>query len=84
MELAKETQAQVEREAQVQELLDRPRTMEEPAQGFRRRHSQPTEDGEVAATIPRSEGAGVTRRSLDTGELFSQGFGKVKTGQQLV
>ena len=83
LELAQETQQQVEREAQVQELLERPRTMEEPVPGIRRRHSQPTDDGETAAPIPNGQESDVTRKSFDVGELFSKGFGKVKKGEQL-
>ncbi|RMZ84474.1 hypothetical protein DV738_g793, partial [Chaetothyriales sp. CBS 135597] len=77
LELAREAQEQEEREAQVQELLNRPRTMDGPdSTGIRRRQSQPMDDVE-------QEEAERLQKSWDIGELFSKGFGKVKKGEQL-
>ncbi|RMD41977.1 hypothetical protein DV735_g3195, partial [Chaetothyriales sp. CBS 134920] len=77
LELAREAQEQEEREAQVQELLNRPRTMDGPATaGIRRRHSQPTDDADP-------EEVERLQKPWDIGELFSKGFGKVQKGEQL-
>ena len=91
-DLAREEQHQVEREAQVQELLSRPRTMtndkvlpKETETGIRRRHSGASEDGEVRTPLGKEddEARAVKRTSVDIGELFSTGFGQVKAGEML-
>ena len=85
LELAREVAVQAEREAQVQALLDRPRTMREvePDLGVRRRHSAHTGDGIVAVPAGEMNENAAPRKSLDVGELFKKGFGSVRTGQDL-
>ena len=92
LDLAREEQYQVEREAQVQELLSRPRMMtndkvpsKETETGIRRRHSGASEDGELRTPLGKDddEPRAVKRTSVDIGELFSTGFGKVKAGEML-
>ena len=76
LDLGREAQDQIEREAQVQELLDRPRTMDGTNydSGIRRRDS---------GTAVKNGMQEKFRPSVDISELFSKGFGKVKKGQEL-
>ena len=85
LELARETAAQAEREAQVQALLARPRTMEERKAWVRRRHSAPVgnDDGDVKSGGRPEEMEEIPRKSLDVAELFRQGFGSVRQGPDL-
>ena len=92
LDLAREEQHQAEREAQVQELLSRPRTMtndkvppKEPKMGIRRRHSGASDDANFRTPLGKDGDVSVAvkRTSVDIGELFSTGFGKVKTGEML-
>jgi phospholipid-translocating ATPase len=89
MEIERAVVLQAEREAQVQELLDRPRTMSpnEKVQdiGVRRRRSASSEhvDDCVAAVERVDEILPHARRSVEIGDLFSQGFGRVKKGEHL-
>ena len=81
MELAREAAVQAEREAQVQALLDRPRTnMREIDSdlGVRRRHSAHGEDGMTALPINDANENIAPRKSVDVADVFSKGFGKVR------
>jgi len=81
LELARETAIQAEREAQVQELLDRPRNW------MNRTHSGAGTHGgkgvEVRQTEEAQEMEEVPGKSIDIGELFSKGFGAVRQGPEL-
>lgn len=89
LEIERDAALQAEREAQVQELLDRPRTMSpnEKMQdiGVRRRRSASSEHaGDCIAVVERTNGIlPHPRRSVEIGDLFSQGFGRVKKGEHL-
>jgi len=90
-ELAREAVLEGEREAQVQELLNRPRTMQGEQKTSRSQFRKRTSfaaagDGEDGVRISMEEVAAVEvvpRRSVDAAELFSRGFGKVKKGPDL-
>lgn len=83
----REAQEQAEREAQVQELLNRPRTLKGATShaGAANRSSGQAESDEVELLVMGQRGARetTTQRSVDVSELFSKGFGKVKQGQEL-
>ena len=89
LEIEREAVLQAEREAQVQELLNRPRTMSPnekiPDLGVRRRRSASSEcDNDIVAVAERAdEIKAAPRRSVEIGDLFSQGFGRVKKGEHL-
>lgn len=89
LEIGREAIVQAEREAQVQELLDRPRTMspseKAPDMGVRRRRSASTgDDGEhFTTTDGADEISPAPRKSVEIGDLFSQGFGRVMKGEHL-
>ena len=88
MDLAREAEIQAEREAHVEELLNRPRTMEgrkssDSASRMRRRHSRPTDDPEVAVKLSKAGPDETSHKSTDIGELFSKGFGTVRKGPDL-
>ena len=86
IDLEGEAQKQAEREAQVQELLERPRTVDGTAgdSGVRERHYGPRNTIEHGS-IRVGEGAAQdkTGSSIDVSEVFSKGFGQVKKGQEL-
>lgn len=84
-ELAREAAVQAEREAHVQALLDRPRTMQQidPREGLRRRRSAHTEEELVATALGKGDDPSLGRKSVDIGELFSKGFGTVRKGPDL-
>jgi phospholipid-translocating ATPase len=89
LEIEREVVLQAEREAQVQELLNRPRTMSPnekiPDVGVRRRRSDSSEhDNDAVAAVERADQIKpAPRRSVEIGDLFSQGFGRVKKGEHL-
>jgi len=85
LELARQTEAEAAREAQVQELLDRPRVMEEGRSSgqLRRRHSATNADNVVVVAEAGDGKVTPPKRSLDLQELFSKGFGSVRKGQEL-
>jgi phospholipid-translocating ATPase len=94
LELAQDTAAQVEREADVQQLLDKPRIhTDERKLWLRRRHSAAGNNNDaggkdikaipVRATEEGTEMGEVPRKSIDVAELFSKGFGAVKKGPEL-
>ena len=87
LEIAREDAVQAEREAQVQALLDRPRTMEKSGVGIdtgvRRRHSGQSEYEMVAVPLEQAHENTTQRRSLDVGALFIKGFGSVRKGPDL-
>ena len=89
LEIEREAVLQAEREAQVQELLNRPRTMSPNEKisdvGVRRRRSASSEhENDVIAVAERAdEIKPAPRRSVEIGDLFSQGFGRVKKGEHL-
>ena len=87
VEVEREVNEQEEREKQVQELLERPRTLDgasdEPVMGIRRRHSSKDNGGTRDGLHSKNEVEGVKRTSIDVSELFAKGFGKVKQGQEL-
>ncbi|EXJ84048.1 phospholipid-translocating ATPase [Capronia epimyces CBS 606.96] len=88
LELAREAAEEADREAHVQELLEKPRDT-----GQRRPWVKRTQSG--VSTNTTNKGAGVQqseesqemgeipRRSMDIGELFSKGFGAVRKGPDL-
>ena len=85
-DLERKVQEQAEREAQVQELLERPRTMDGMAEdsGVRERHSGPSSGIEHSPVgMSKDENSEKPRKSIDVSELLSKGFGKVKKGQEL-
>ncbi|KAL9623453.1 MAG: hypothetical protein Q9160_002346 [Pyrenula sp. 1 TL-2023] len=85
-ELAREAVTQAEREAQVQELLDRPRTMEEgriDSANIRRRQSGPATDEDGVLLSDALEDNTRPKKSLDTQELFSKGFGAIRNEPDL-
>lgn len=87
LEIAREEEEQARREAEIQDILDRPRTMdltdartgELTTVGIRKRQSWQPVDFEMVAT---EQGVALapanTRHSMDMGELFSKGFGMVR------
>ena len=82
----REAREQVEREAQVQELLARPRTIDGTAEGsgVRKRHAGAPEGIEHESVVAGKDGApDEPRGSIDIAELFRKGFGTVKKGQEL-
>jgi phospholipid-translocating ATPase len=97
VEFAREEALEAEREAEVQEILDRPRTMEEGKTrsramasvdfSVRRRHSG--SEGVEMDEIPRvgadggGSGEAKPRKSVEIQELFFKGFGSVRKGQTL-
>jgi phospholipid-translocating ATPase len=94
LELAQDAAAQVEREADVQQLLDKPRIhTDERKLWLRRRHSAAGNNDDaggkdikaipVRATEEGTEMGEVPRKSIDVAELFSKGFGAVKKGPEL-
>lgn len=86
LELVREKAIQAEREAQVQELLDRPRNME-PRSWMKRTCSgaapMSEKDVQVPPTGESQEMEEVRRKSIDAGDLFSKGFGVVRKGPEL-
>lgn len=93
LEIAQEEEEAARREAEIQEILDRPRTMtatpgnaegNPPAQGLRKRQSwHPTDGDSFVPAQPQplehsAQDQPHMRRSLDIGELFSKGFGFVR------
>lgn len=86
-ELAREAAEQAEREAQVQELLDKPRDMGERRPKIRRKDSGLSTKAAKGAKrhVPEDsqEMGEVQRKSIDIGELFSKGFGAVRKGPEL-
>ncbi|KIX08736.1 uncharacterized protein Z518_03393 [Rhinocladiella mackenziei CBS 650.93] len=87
LELTREAAVQAEREAQVQELLDQPRNMDERKSWIRRRHSGMSpnrgRDVKIRQTEERHDMKEVQRKSIDMGELFTKGFGAVRKGHEL-
>lgn len=86
LEIVRDEEEQARREAEIQDILDRPRTMESssgariheltPAPGIRKRQSwQPVDTLEI---IPTNEevapSSSAMRRSIDVGELFAKGY----------
>ncbi|KAJ9653951.1 drs2 neo1 protein [Neophaeococcomyces mojaviensis] len=80
LEIAREEEELARREAEIQDILDRPRTMspavEGPLVGIRKRRSWQPVDFEIETSNSQSEPP--MRRSLDVGELFHKGFGMVR------
>ena len=87
-EVTREEEERVEREIQVQELLDRPRVMDS--------HEKEKGGGEVdvdmteveRGSLPQEDvvvdgpgGGGRPRKSVEIHELFSKGFGTIRKGQ---
>jgi phospholipid-translocating ATPase len=85
LEIARETEEQAQREAQVQELLERPRTLDgaPPEDGLRRRSSAHTDDDELDTMKATRQYEKDPRASIEISELFAKGFGKVKKGSEL-
>ena len=86
LDLDREAQHQAEREAQVQELLERPRTFDGKKEDSEiRRRQSGQDDGTESVPVAPSKTAmqEKDRRSIDISELFTKGFGKVKKGQTL-
>lgn len=82
LEIAREAEEQAKREAEVQNILDRPRTMdtfakEVPLMGLRKRQSWAPVDSEM---VPAQQEVTPSpmRGSVDAGELFSTGYGMVR------
>jgi phospholipid-translocating ATPase len=80
---------QEEREAQMQDLLNKRRTTDAHQNWTRRRPSAPSRSSSAVKTAtihhteePQEMGE-VPRRSVDVGELFSKGFGAVRKGPEL-
>lgn len=89
LELAREEEEQAERESEIQDLLDKPRTMDkstitttEASQSFVMRKRQSWQPVDTLEIIPTNEEvpppSNAVRRSVDIGELFSKGFGVVR------
>ncbi|KAK5094287.1 drs2 neo1 protein [Exophiala xenobiotica] len=81
-EIAREAEEQTKREAEVQGILERLRTMDAPAKevppmGLRKRQSWQPVDWEMVRT-QQEVAPSPMRRSLDAGELFSNGYGMVR------
>ena len=78
------------REGEIQDLLDRPRVMEEgrsEAQALRRRHSSAEHgDGETATTDYGHSGPeeGTVRHSVEIQELLRRGFGSIRTSHDVL
>lgn len=88
LELVREAAEQAEREAQVQELLEKPRNLEERRPWVKRTQSGvSTNDFRKGAEAKRREESQemeeTQRKSIDIGELFSKGFGAVRKGPDL-
>ncbi|KIV87851.1 hypothetical protein PV11_03369 [Exophiala sideris] len=83
LELAREVEIQAEREAQVQELLDRPREMHMRKPYRRENSAMDVKDTTSRQAAGSQEMEEVPKISLDIGELFSKGFGAVRKGQEL-
>ncbi|EXJ78856.1 phospholipid-translocating ATPase [Capronia coronata CBS 617.96] len=89
LELAREAAEQAEREAHVQELLEKPRNMGERRPWARRTPSGLSihNAGKGVAVQKKEDGRdmeeGIQRKSTDIGELFSKGFGAVRKGPEL-
>ncbi|KAI1620105.1 phospholipid-translocating ATPase [Exophiala viscosa] len=83
LELAREVEIQAEREAQVQELLDRPREMHMRKPYRRENSAMDVKDTSAQQAEESREMEEVPKKSLDIGELFSKGFGAVRKGQEL-
>lgn len=81
LELARDAAIQAEREAQVQELLDRPRDMH--MRKPYRRESSAMDVKAMGGQGESQEMEEVPQKSLDIGEIFSKGFGAVRKGQEL-
>jgi phospholipid-translocating ATPase len=81
---SKKSSAELMREGEVQELLDRPRVMEEGrslGQILRKRHSSEQQSPKSEVTRPSDTGVGgnaSSRPSMDIHELLSNRFGSVK------
>lgn len=84
LDIAREAEEQAEREAQVRELLQKPKTLDGavPEDGVGRHASSQTDNDEFDNTKVKKSGK-EPRRSIDISELFAKGFGKVKRGQEL-
>jgi phospholipid-translocating ATPase len=87
LELAMEAAVEAEREQHIEDLLKRPRTMtNERAVGsqMRKGNSWPVEENvEIAKFGSDRDPEAPPKKSLDAAELFSRGFGSVKTGPDL-
>ena len=82
--------AEAKREGEIQDLLDRPRVMEEgrsEAQNLRRRHSsnEHDEDGAVATENGRGASGEVTvRHSVEIQKLLRRGFGSPRASHDVL
>jgi len=88
LELAREAMDEAAREAEVQEILDRPRMMEEgqAREKAKKRHSWSAQhelSDVTNANGNESDSADQPRKSIDIQELLSRGFGSVRKGQDL-
>ncbi|KAK5047126.1 hypothetical protein LTR84_007069 [Exophiala bonariae] len=96
IELEQETAAQIEREAHVQQLLEKPRNTEEHRKPWLKRHFSAGGSTTTGAAAEKDNKAGhrnavedgtemgqVPRKSVDVAELFSKGFGAVRKGPEL-
>ena len=82
LDIAREADEQAIREAEIQDILERPRTMdtsptEAPPMSIRKRHSWQPVDLEMIPT-QQEVAPQPGRTSLDVGELFSKGYGMVR------
>ncbi|OQV06702.1 hypothetical protein CLAIMM_11242 isoform 2 [Cladophialophora immunda] len=96
LELTREAAEQAEREAQVQELLNKPRDMSDRRKPkVKRNDSGLSTKAEPSTKRPQNHRQGSShemsevqlsqqRKSIDIGELFSKGFGAVRRSQELL
>jgi len=88
LELAREA-AEAAREGEIQDLLDRPRVMEEgrsETQVLRRRHSSAEQDDGTMSSPTNHDGGErvATRNSADIQELLRRGFGSVRNSYDML
>ncbi|KAI9718392.1 MAG: hypothetical protein M1812_004113 [Candelaria pacifica] len=80
---ADEQKDESHREGEIQDLLDRPRVMEEGRSSghtLRRRTSDKISSAGEVETLPGNEGGTATRRSADVQNLLAKGFGSIRPG----
>lgn len=96
VELEQEVASQIEREAHVQQLLDKPRNTDEHRKPWLKRHFSAGGNTQIGAGAEKdiktvshnavedgTEMGEVPRKSVDVAELFSEGFGAVRKGPEL-
>ena len=91
LEIANEA-AEAKREGEIQDLLDRPRVMEEgrsEAQALRRRHSSAEHDDEGTVATANGNGSGGSaevpvRHSVEIQELLRRGFGSPRASHDVL